>query len=266
MGQRLVVKIFEDVNTAWKEEGNKGNEDNSLCSIYYHWSGYSTSSLIELIKIVNAMSEELKENSVGKRVYISESEDAKVKIVLPNFKLIKFLSETTDEDVKLDEIDKIQLIQFLIKSLERVGARIDSDEYDVLPKLYQDIEFIKKEEELNRNNGLIAITEAEKDKYNAYAEGYAYIYLKQRVVETDIFSYEFSKDDLRDTLREWDGLTDEEVEDAMKNIEKIDMNPYDKVDFENIEGAIELSAEMDRKGGWFELPENDEYSYITSFC
>ena len=263
MGQRLVVRIFEDANTAWKEGNDK---DNSLCSIYYHWSGYSTSSLIELNKIVNAMSEELEENSVGKRVYTSESKDAKVKIVLPNFKLIKFLSETTDENIKLDEVDRIQLIQFLIKSLERVGARIDFDEYNILPKLYKDIEFIKEEEELDRNNGLIAITESEQDKYGAYAEGYAYIYLKQRVVETDIFSYEFSKDDLEDTLKEWNGLTDEEVEDAMKNIEKIDMNPYDEVDFEDIEEAVELSREMDRKGGWFELPKNDEYSYITSFC
>lgn len=264
MGQRLVVKIFEDANTAWtgKEEG----KDNSLCSIYYHWSAYSTSSLIELCKIVDAMSEELEKNSVGKRVYISESKDARVKIVLPNFKLVKFLSETTDENVKLDEIDKMQLIQFLIKSLERVGARIDSDEYKTLPKLYPDIEFVKNEEELNRNDGLIAITEKEKDNYDVYAEGYAYVYLKQRIVETDVYSYEFSKADLEDSLREWDCFTDEEVEEIMKNIEKIDKNPYDEVDFEDIEEAIEISAEMDRKGGWFELPENDGYSYITSFC
>lgn len=209
MGQRLLVNVYE------KGEDSKEIGKGGICSIYYHWSAYTTFSLMELENIAKAI-QDVEENN----------------------------------DVKLDKLDRKELIQFLINALEKTGARIHPDDYDYMQKEYPDIKFSK--EEVDRNLGLIAFSKETKHQQFLFAEDFASVFLKEREVSTNVFDFAEDEETLKDIIEVWEELPKEEIEKIVKDIEEIDRNPY-KSSFEDIDECIDISQQLDRDDCWVKV-------------
>lgn len=93
MGQRLVVSV----------KRNFGDEK-SLCKIYYHWSGYTTSSMEETIKIINHLNQ------------------------------FDNIEKMSDKEIQLS----------LIRFCESNGGGIDGPDVDYIKKLFPNESFIEK--------------------------------------------------------------------------------------------------------------------------
>lgn len=77
----------------------------------------------------------------------------------------------------------LPLIPSLIMSLETIGIRIDPDDRDYMEINYAKYKFDR--EKINRNNGLVAVTEEQIMEQRLFAEGEINVYLE----EEEIYNY-----------------------------------------------------------------------------
>lgn len=127
MGQRLVVSVYK----------NK-NEASPFMSIYYHWSAYTVTALVESLNIIKSYRER-------KRSLPFEAA--------------------------------------LIVSLETIGARIDPQDSLYIQNKYPDIKFDL--DNVDRNFGLIALSEERIAQQLQWAEGLANVYLEEEEILND---------------------------------------------------------------------------------
>lgn len=178
MGQRLVMTIKEN--------------DNDLMKVYYHWSAYTISSLIEADR---------------------------------------FLDSYYDEELEDIENTKLRCI----RALEKVGARLDNEsEFEEFKKLYPNEELIK--DNLDRNRGLIAITEKDMKEIQGWSEGDIIIDLTAGTICCACIS---GYDDLED-FNEWNDfeLKEEDIDHLSVDLDNIYFNELSDVicELENVEG------------------------------
>jgi hypothetical protein len=133
MGQRLNIEIF--------------NNGELLANCYYHWSGYTTSSM-ELTKII-----------------------------LENYDRIMAL------DLYI-ETKAILLLQLTNGGL-MVNDRDDELEYALETLPPQDLEKIELKRSINRNEGLISITENNMEETRQWEEARITIYLDTKKIDFD---------------------------------------------------------------------------------
>lgn len=93
MGQRLVVSIKRNLE-----------DEKSLCKIYYHWSGYTTSSMEETYKIINHLNQ------------------------------FNNIEKMSDKDIQLS----------LIRFCENNGGGIDGPDLNYIKNLFPNESFIEK--------------------------------------------------------------------------------------------------------------------------
>ena len=131
MGQRLIVTV--------KSMG----ED--LCKMYFHWSAYTISALMEVRDM-----------------------------------MAEFPMETKSKE---------DAILYFIRYCEEYGGGIDggmdSKEWDYITNKYPNYKF--KNENINRNRGLIAISENGMDEMQSWSEGDIYINLDEMTVHNEVF-------------------------------------------------------------------------------
>ncbi len=131
MGQRLIVTV--------KSMG----ED--LCKMYFHWSAYTISALMEVRDM-----------------------------------MAEFPMETKSKE---------DAILYFIRYCEEYGGGIDggmdSKEWDYITNKYPDYKF--KSENINRNRGLIAISENGMDDMQSWSEGNVVINLDDMTVHNEVF-------------------------------------------------------------------------------
>lgn len=133
MGQRLIVTV--------KSMG----ED--LCKMYFHWSAYTISALMEVRDM-----------------------------------MAEFPMETKSKE---------DAILYFVRYCEKYGGGIDggmdSKEWDYITNKYPNYKF--KSENINRNRGLIAISENGMDEMQSWSEGDIYINLDEMTVHNEVFWY-----------------------------------------------------------------------------
>lgn len=131
MGQRLVVTV--------KSTG----ED--LCKMYFHWSAYTISALMEVKDMM--------------------------------------------EEFPMETESKEDAILYFIRYCEEYGGGIDggenSKEWNYITNKYPNYKF--KSENINRNRGLIAISEDGMDEMQSWSEGDIYINLDEMTVHNEVF-------------------------------------------------------------------------------
>lgn len=178
MGQRLVMTIKEN--------------DNDLMKVYYHWSAYTISSLIEADR---------------------------------------FLDSYYDDE--LEEIENTKLR--CIRALENLGARLDNEsEFEEFKKLYPNEKIIK--DNLNRNRGLIGITEKCMNDIQSYSEGNIIIDLTAGTICCACIS---GYDDLEDFNECNDSeLKEEDIDHLSVDLDSIDFNELSDVicELESVDG------------------------------
>lgn len=175
MGQRLVVTI--------KSTG----ED--LCKMYFHWSAYTISALMEVRDMM--------------------------------------------EEFPIETKSKEDTILYFIRYCEEYGGGIDggmgSKEWNYITNKYPNYKF--KSENINRNRGLIAISEDGMDEMQSWSEGDIYIDLDEMTVHNELFWY---YDDIDEYNRELADREDEPI-----TLDKIpEVGEIGDFDLEDIDDVI----------------------------
>lgn len=179
MGQRLVVTV--------KSTG----ED--LCKMYFHWSAYTISALME---VRNMMAE--------------------------------FPMETNSKE---------DAILYFIRYCEEYGGGIDggmdSKEWNYITNKYPNYKF--KSENINRNRGLIAISEDGMDEMQSWSEGDIYINLDEMTVHNELFLY---YDDIDEYNRELADREDESI--TLDEIPEVgEIGDFDLEDIDDVIANLE---------------------------
>ena len=192
MGQRLNIEIV------------KGSK--LLANSYYHWSGFTSSSIALLKEIQEFMKENKNEDDLLYAIKILESTGAGL----------------TDNEVSDEEIEFARTYynrEYFKKWLERVSQ----SQRKIAQNLYPNETF---SECCGRNNGLIAITDAEMDNTRSWEEARATI-------------------DLETSLINFQVLWDCSVEEFRKNYEKeptikaIDLD-FGKLTFDDLDCILNM--------------------------
>lgn len=175
MGQRLVVTV--------KSTG----ED--LCKMYFHWSAYTISALMEVRDMM--------------------------------------------EEFPIETKSKEDAILYFIRYCEEYGGGIDggmgSKEWNYITNKYPNYKF--KSENINRNRGLIAISEDGMDEMQSWSEGDIYIDLDEMTVHNELFWY---YDDIDEYNRELADREDEPI-----TLDKIpEVGEIGDFDLEDIDDVI----------------------------
>lgn len=193
MGQRLVMTIKEN--------------DNILMKVYYHWSAYTVSSLIEAQRFLDS--------------YF---------------------------DNKFEEIEDTKLR--CIRALEKLGTRLDNkSEFEEFKKLYPNEELIK--DNLDRNKGLIAITEDDMNHVQSYSEGDIIVDLANEIICCACISgYE--------DLEEYNEWNDSELKE--EDIEHLSID-LDNIDFRELNDVIDV---LDSVNGYIFINEINDIKEAIS--
>lgn len=170
MGQRLIMTIKED--------------DKDLMKVYYHWSAYTISSLVEAQQFIDSYYED----------ELEEVEDTKLRC---------------------------------IRALEKIGARLENEtELEEFKKLYPNEKIIN--DSINRNKGLIAITEQGMKDLQEYSEGDIIINLSAATVCCDCVS-------IYEDLEEYNEWNEEDLKE--EDLDHLDID-LENIDFPEIENTI----------------------------
>ena len=222
MGQRLTIQIFENKNS-----------EQSIATLYYHWSAYTESALDKLKTFYN-----------NYRHYF--------KIQQIDQKLLQ-LHPTPFEAVKqYDELDNI--VTSIYQAVIETGGGYASDEAENAINLYPALNtYYKPNHSVHRNNGLVAFTEERQNELYSWSEGNIDLYLDEQEFQFNVYS-SYDMNDLReyleDLVKHWfnteniDKVTDDQIIDyCVKNLPKFDNAQYHKID--DIDAMIELFEEHD---------------------
>lgn len=197
MGQRLVVTV--------KSTG----ED--LCKMYFHWSAYTISALMEVRDM-----------------------------------MAEFPMETNSKE---------DAILYFIRYCEEYGGGIDggmdSKEWNYITNKYPNYKF--KSENINRNRGLIAISEDGMDEMQSWSEGDIYINLDEMTVHNELFLY---YDDIDEYNRELADREDESI--TLDEIPEV--GEIGDFDLEDIDDVI---ANLEDIHGYVCRNENEIYELIA---
>lgn len=179
MGQRLVVTV--------KSTG----ED--LCKMYFHWSAYTISALMEVRDM-----------------------------------MAEFPMETNSKE---------DAILYFIRYCEEYGGGIDggmdSKEWNYITNKYPNYKF--KSENINRNRGLIAISEDGMDEMQSWSEGDIYINLDEMTVHNELFLY---YDDIDEYNRELADREDESI--TLNEIPEVgEIGDFDLEDIDDVIANLE---------------------------
>ena len=179
MGQRLVVTV--------KSTG----ED--LCKMYFHWSAYTISALMEVRDMM--------------------------------------------EEFPIETKSKEDAILYFIRYCEEYGGGIDggmgSKEWNYITNKYPNYKF--KSENINRNRGLIAISEDGMDEMQSWSEGDIYIDLDEMTVHNELFWY---YDDIDEYNRELADREDEPI--TLDEIPEVgEIGDFDLEDIDDVIANIE---------------------------
>lgn len=154
MGQRLVCTIIKD--------------HKAICNVYYHWSAYTYSALLETKKIIGC-------------IYNHKDE--------------------TESELLL------RLIHFCEENGGGISNGYDGDEWKYIQSLYPNEEF--KAEGIDRNYGLISLSEKEMEVSQSWSEGDVYINLDTDQVDFQVYIGYEDIDEYIEDRKSWDDDFDE---------------------------------------------------------
>ena len=166
MGQRLVVEVKE--------------KDELLCTLYFHWSGYTASTYDEVCQLVK----------------ILEGHDVNRTVV--DFKDGKISLKELETEVKNYE-DKILQI---IHAYEELGGGLsgDADNLAYAKKKYPHEVF---KVEVDRNNGLVDISPKGMQEALNWAEANAVVDISEKTVSIEAWMYILEEDFLEEQKEGW---------------------------------------------------------------
>ena len=208
MGQRLTIQIFK----------NKEQEQ-SLATLYYHWSAYTESALEELKSFYNNYRHYFKIQQIDQK--------------------LSQLHPTPFEAVKqYDELDNI--VTSIYQAVIETGGGLASDESENAIKLHPTLgEYYNPNHSVHRNNGLIAFTEERQNSLYSWSEGNIRLYLDEEEFEFDVYtSYEVEDDReyYEHLIKKWfntedaESITTEQIIDyCANNFPKFDDRQYHKI-------------------------------------
>lgn len=190
MGQRLVVSVK--------------NNGSCLCKIYFHWSAYTLSALMEAKNIVDC-------------IY--------------------------SHDDKTENELQLRLIRFC----EANGGGIDggkgSSEWEYIQAMYPNEVF--KKEGINRNCGLIALSEKGMEDIQSWSEGDLDIIIDQDLIWNGVYIGYEHFEDYKEEKTKWDdefdkNMTIEDIPGLGCDLGEIDVNDIDIVinSLRNINGYV----------------------------
>ena len=155
MGQRLVLEVFEG--------------DERIASAYFHWSGYTQSTYQEIAKLIRILD--------GKDVYGEKFHVDFEKHAISYEKIHLKPEDYQADDVRLR----------MIRAYEGLGGGLGREDAEYAKRIFPGETF---SENVDRTYGLVFLSEEEMKTSFDWAEAYARINLKERVVsEVDCWLY-----------------------------------------------------------------------------
>ena len=217
MGQRLTIRIYQ----------NHEQED-SLATLYYHWSAYTESALEELKSFY---SKYLRYLETQKR-YQKAAQDHP----LPG-------------DVVLPKSDLDATVVAIYQAIIEDGGGFAFKEHEKATQLHPILDSYADPNRLaHRSCGILAFSEEAQEGLCSWSEGNIVLYLDEEDFEFDVYcSYDVSEDQelFKSLITEWfdeeniDKVTDEQIIDyCVRNLPKFDNVQYNKID--DIDAMIEL--------------------------
>ena len=184
---------------------------------YYHWSAYTLSSLIETNTVIENYDELLKQN-------------------LPD----KVLTTKMFENCKS--------LDFFSGNFNHAG--LSEDSYEYMCNKYPNYEFRKA---IDRNAGLIGITEKDIDDTRGWEEGRVTIDLDKEIIDAGLMI------DYREIDEYEQDCIDNEEEFNLDNIPKFPVDNLDEIPFNDLKKVIDKIIEYDKKGIYvFKNKDNSE--------
>ena len=143
--------------------------------------------------------------------------------------------------------DEVKFI--VIRTLEDFGARLSEADIEEARKLYPERKF--SNEDMNRNEGLIGITQHSMDITRNWEEARVNIFLTRRRFEIEGIFYYSDEEEIKDFYDH----TEEEVENLKQNLFKI---PTEEIEFERVDEIENYVNNMN----YIEYnKDNDEFVY-----
>lgn len=184
---------------------------------YYHWSAYTLSSLIETSKVIENYDELIKQN-------------------LPDKVLItKMFENCTSYDFFTGVLN---------------GAGLSEDSYEYMCNKYPEYEFRKA---MDRNAGLIGITEKDINNTRTWEEGHVTIDLDKQIIDAGLMIDYCEIDEYEQDCIDYD------EEFNLDNIPEFSFDNLDQIPFNDLKKVIDKISEYDRNGIFvFKTKDNSE--------
>lgn len=230
MGQRLVINFY--------------NHNKLIANCYYHWSAYTRSSYGELAEFYDNYL-----NTDG-RVTGSNEEDERLHVIRA---LMKISPQREEQNEALKGSDIYE--KFGLECLTNDGARFDVEDVEYAKSLYPN-EVFADQSQVNRSNGLIAVSEKEMQNSISYAEGLIEVYLDKQTFDFDVFGC------IGDSFEEFKEYYEEFFEEEIKE-EEIPVIHYGTRDVP-LEKIYDIVDEINSINEYYAVFDNgDEKTYVT---
>lgn len=242
-GKSLVIQIYEGIEERW-------DTDESLCSVFFRWGGYSVPALANTATFLNVMKKNTKFRYMPKETETFEIGELKGRITMPNVDIFNFINNANSEMYFYNEPSKReQLLQFVIDCFEKsANCRIIAEEYDYMQECYPNVKFNKGS--IVRARGLIAVSEDEQSYLMAESDGIVQIFLREQEVWSDVYEICYDENLLRDFLEDYEGLNSEEIEHIIENMEDLKQDPV-AMKYDEIQQRIEQAKKMNESKKWY---------------
>lgn len=193
MGQRLTIQVYD----------NQYSEE-SLATIYYHWSAYTVSALQELERLVATYKEKSQTFNRRAALYAATLEHG------------GGLEDWAKDSVKLLDDPKIGQKEkdSILTNYNKFKETLDLDPQ--IKELYENVQ-----KSASRNEGLISFTQKAQEDTMYWSEGNIELYLDEEAFDFDVF-ISLSPEEFYDEYKDWSNYFEnyDPAQDFVKYLEK----------------------------------------------
>lgn len=180
MGQRLTIQVY-----------NNQNSEESLATIYYHWSGYTTSSLHELENLIATYRKTSQKFNRRGALYAA---------VLEQGGGIEDWAKDSLENLNNPKIGQKEK-DIMLANYNDFKETLDLD--PEIKELYENVQV-----SANRNDGLISFTQKAQEDTMYWSEGSIKLYLDEEAFDFEVF-ISLSPEEFYDDYKDWSNYLDD---------------------------------------------------------
>lgn len=243
----LVIQVFEGMEEKW-------DGDNSLCSLYIDWAGYSVSALANTVTFLNALKKCSKFKYMLKETENFMLGDLKGRVSVPSTAVYDFINNANNEIEFYNEPAKKELLlQLVIDCLQQVGnSKILGRDYDYMKEHHPTIKFNKGSFASAR--GVIGVSEESQEMLIEDNNVLMQVFLREQEIWSDAFVCCPSEECLREGFEYNEDLDDDTINSIINNMEELKQDPS-AMTYDEIEQRMQQARVMNETNEWYKYED-----------